>query len=201
MKLLTQSKHSYGLLLAVFMAITAITPALAAKGAEIRVQGPNSTYKIEPKDGTEDWKLKGPGMNGFSLQPKKNGGWVVLDPAKTIRQRSEKTGERDMKVLDPEGNLRHTVEFGANGFSVMYPDGRVLCRIVLVDENNFHILNEKNAITMTGRAKGKTITVKDVSTKQRLFKIKGKITIEDASFFALPLQFTETVVIWKTATR
>ena len=201
MKLLLESINSYGLVLAVFLAATLAAPAADAKGQEIRVQGPNSTYKIEPLEGSDGWELKGPGMNGFSLQPKANGSWVVLDPAQTIRQRSEKTGGRNLKVLDPEGNLRHTVEFGGNGFSVMYPDGKVLCRIEVVDDKNFEIYNTKDVLIMTGRAKGKTITVKDVGTKQRLFKIKGKLSIEDAAFFSVPLQFTETVVIWKTATR
>lgn len=201
MKRLMHPIKRCGLMLTAFATLITVTPAWASKGAEIRVQGPNSTYKIEPLDGTEGWKLKGPGMNGFSLQPKANGSWVVLDPAKMIRQRTEKTGDRDMRVLDPEGNLRHTVEFTEKGFFVRYPDGKVLCRIELVDENNFRIYNTKDLLIMTGRAKGKTITVKDVGTKQRLFKIKGKLSIEDGAFFSVPVQFTETVVIWKTATR
>ena len=127
--------------------------------------------------------------------------WVVLDPAKTIRQRTEVTDGRNMKVLDPEGKLRHTVEFTSKGFKVIYPDGNLLCRIEFIDDKNFHIYNPKNKITMSGRSKGKAITVKDVNSKQRLFKIKGKVTIEDGSFFAIPLQFTETVVIWRTASK
>jgi hypothetical protein len=201
MKLFMHPMRSYGLLVIASLAMLAVTPAWGSKGSDIRVQGPNSTYKIEPLEGTEGWKLKGPGMNGFSLYPKENGSWVVLDPAKMIRQRTEKTGGRDMKVLDPEGNLRHTVEFSKQGFYVRYPDGKILCRIELVDDKNFRIYDTKDLLIMTGRAKGKTITVKDVGTKQRLFKIKGKLSIEDAAFFSVPLQFTETVVIWKTATR
>ena len=179
--------------------ICAAEPSLAAKGDEIRVQGPNSTYKIAPTENVKNWTLKGPGMNGFALEARENGSWVVLDPAQQIRQRSKKTENRDMEVLDPEGKLRHSVAFGSNGFKVLYPDGRVLCRIQIVDKQNFEIYDAKNSMIMTGRAKGKTITVKDVTTKQRLFKIKGKLTIEDGAFFAIPLQFTETVVIWKTA--
>ena len=189
----------WGICLAI---VCASAPSLAAKRTEIRVQGPNSTYKIAPTDNEKIWTLKGPGMmNGFTLEARKNGSWVVLDPAKTIRQRTEKTDGRNMKVLDPEGNLRHTVEFLADGFQVVYPDGKVLCRIKLADEKNFQIFNTKDSLIMTGRAKGKSITVKDVTTKQRLFKIKGKLTIEDGAFFSIPLQFTETVVIWKTATQ
>ena len=140
-------------------------------------------------------------MTGFALQARDNGSWVVLDPAQTIRQRSEVTDGRNLKVIDPEGNLRHSVVFGSAGFKVLYPDGKVLCRIVLVDDKNFEIYNTAGNLIMTGRSKGKTITVKDVTTKQRLFKIKGRLTIEDGAFFAIPLQFTETVVIWKTASR
>ena len=179
--------------------ICAAAPSFAAKGDEIRVQGPNSTYKIAPTENVKNWTLKGPGMNGFALEARENGSWVVLDPANTIRQRSKKTENRDMEVLDPEGKLRHSVAFNSKGFKVLYPDGRVLCRILIVDDQNFQIFDAKDSMIMTGRAKGKTITVKDVTTKQRLFKIKGKLTIEDGAFFAIPLQFTETVVIWKTA--
>ena len=201
MNLIKSSIKSFWPIAVCFAVVTAAAPAHAARGGEIRVQGPNSTYKIAPIDDKAAWRLKGPGMNGFTLEARPNGSWVVLDPASMIRQRTETTDGRNMKVLDPEGNLRHTVEFTTKGFKVIYPDGRILCRIEIVDDKNFNIYNAKKVLIMTGRSKGKTITVKDVATKQRLFKIKGKISIEDAAFFSVPLQFTETVVIWKTATR
>ena len=190
-------------ILAACIAITLTSaPSFATKGQEIRVQGPNSTYKIAPTEDPKNWTLKGPGMmTGFALQAREKGSWVVLDPAQTIRQRSEVTDGRNLKVIDPEGNLRHSVVFSSAGFQVLYPDGEVLRRIVLVDDKNFEIYNSVGNLIMTGRSKGKTITVKDVTTKQRLFKIKGRLTIEDGAFFAIPLQFTETVVIWKTASR
>ena len=201
MKLMTQHVKTMWLWTICLSLICVAAPSHASKGKEIRVQGPNSTYKIAPTDDEKTWNLKGPGMNGFSLQAQDNGSWVVLDPAKTIRQKTKKTNGRNMEILDPEGKLRHTVEFISNGFKVIYPDGKLLCRIMIIDEDNFQIFNTKNSLIMTGRAKGKAITVKDVTTKQRLFKIKGKLTIEDGAFFSIPLQFTETVVIWKTATQ
>ena len=160
-------------------------------------QGPNSTYKIAP---TEDPKLtlKGPGMTGCTLAREK-GSWVVLDPAQTIRQRSEVTDGRNLKVIDPEGNLRHSVMFSSAGFQVPTRTVRS-CAESFSWTINFEIYNSVGN-NYDRSLKGKTITVKDVTTKQRLFKIKGRLTIEDGAFFAIPLQFTETVVIWKTASR
>ena len=109
------------------------------------------------------------------------------------------TENRKMEILDPEGNLRHTIEFSGKDFKVIYPDGKILCHTKIIDENNFQIFDEKKKPIMSGKAKGKTTTVKDVKSKQRLFKIKGKISVEEAAYFSIPLQFTETVVFWRTA--
>jgi len=173
----------------------ALLPAIASAGKTIRVQGMNANYKITEKKG--EWRLKGPGMNGFTLRNEGGGTWSILDPAGAIRLKGKRTAEGDLILEDVAGVLKYRISFQDQRYTVYDSNDDLFVRVVITGDEGFEIYGADGKKSMVGIAKKRSVAVKEVKSSNVLFKIKGCKTMMEASLFAIPIQFTGNVLIWQ----
>ena len=175
-----------------------LLPLSTQAGKTIRVQGMNANYKISEKKG--EWRLKGPGMDGFALRNDGDGKWAILDPASAVRLKGKKDASGSLVLEDVNGALKFKITFAENQYTVFTGGGDILVRVVITDDENFDVFGRDGKKTMVGKLKKRGVTVKETKSSTTLFKIKGCDTVLEASLFAIPIQFTGNVLIWQVLT-